>query len=37
MRAIEYQAAPFELEIVRTNGSSNGKRVFGGSAPFTGA
>jgi putative DNA methylase len=36
MRAIEYQAAPFELEIERTNGSSKGKRVFGGSAPFTG-
>ncbi len=36
MRAIEYHAAPFELEIERTNGSSNGKRVFGGSAPFSG-
>lgn len=36
VRAIEYHAAPFELEIERTNGSSNGKRVFGGSAPFSG-
>jgi putative DNA methylase len=36
LRAIEYHSAPFELEIERTNGSSNGKRVFGGSAPFTG-
>ncbi|NOS70407.1 MAG: adenine-specific DNA methylase [Verrucomicrobia bacterium] len=36
LRAIEYHAAPFELEIERTNGSSNGKRVFGGSAPFSG-
>ena len=36
MRAIEYHSAPFELEIERTNGSSNGKRVFGGSAPFSG-
>jgi putative DNA methylase len=36
MRAIEYQSAPFEVEIDRTNGSSNGKRVFDGSAPFTG-
>jgi putative DNA methylase len=37
LRAIEYHAAPFELEIERTNGSSNGKRVFGGSAPFSGS
>ena len=36
MRAIEYHAAPFELEIERTNGSNKGKRVFGGSAPFSG-
>ena len=36
MRAIEYHSAPFELEIERTNGRSNGKRVFGGSPPFTG-
>jgi hypothetical protein len=36
LRAIEYHSAPFELEIDRTNGSSKGKRVFGGSAPFTG-
>jgi putative DNA methylase len=36
LRAIEYRSAPFELEIERTNGSSKGKRVFGGSAPFTG-
>ena len=36
LRAIEYHAAPFELEIERTNGSSKGKRVFGGSAPFSG-
>jgi putative DNA methylase len=36
LRAIEYHAAPFELEIERTNGSSNGRRIFGGSAPFTG-
>jgi len=36
LRAIEYQSAPFELEIERTNGSSKGKRVFGGSAPFSG-
>ncbi len=36
MRAIEYQSAPFELEIERTNGNSKGKRVFGGSVPFTG-
>jgi putative DNA methylase len=36
LRAIEYHAAPFELEIERTNGKSNGKRVFGGSSPFSG-
>jgi putative DNA methylase len=36
VRAIEYQSAPFELEIERTNGSSKGKRVFGGSPPFAG-
>lgn len=36
VRAIEYHAAPFELEVVRSNGSSNGRRVFGGSAPFAG-
>lgn len=36
LRAIEYHAAPFELEIERTNGSSSGKRVFGGSSPFSG-
>ena len=36
MRAIEYHSAPFEIEIEKTNGSSNGKRLFGGSAPFTG-
>ncbi len=36
LRAIEYHSAPFELEIERTNGRSNGKRVFGGSPPFTG-
>ena len=36
VRAIEYHAAPFELEIDRTNGGSKGKRVFGGSAPFSG-
>lgn len=36
LRAIEYHAAPFELEIEQTNGSSNGKRVFGGSAAFSG-
>ncbi|HMJ88833.1 MAG TPA: hypothetical protein VK530_03405 [Candidatus Acidoferrum sp.] len=36
MRAIEYQAAPFELEIERTNGNNKGRRVFGGSAPFSG-
>jgi putative DNA methylase len=36
MRAIEYHSAPFELEIERTNGSNKGKRVFGGSAPFSG-
>ncbi len=35
LRAIEYHAAPFELEIERANGGSNGKRVFGGSAPFS--
>jgi putative DNA methylase len=37
LRAIEYQSAPFELGIERSNGKSNGKRVFGGSAPFTGS
>ena len=36
LRAIEYHAAPFELEIERTNGGSNGKRVFGASLRFTG-
>jgi len=36
LRAIEYQSAPFELEMERTNGSNTGKRAFGGSAPFTG-
>ena len=36
LRAIEYHSAPFELEIERANGGSNGKRVFGGSSPFTG-
>ncbi len=36
LRAIEYHAAPFELEIERTNGKSSGKRVFGGSPPFSG-
>lgn len=36
LRAIEYHAAPFELAIERTNGSSKGRRVFGGSASFTG-
>jgi len=36
LRAIEYHEAPFELEIERTNGSSKGRRVFGGSAPFSG-
>jgi putative DNA methylase len=36
LRAIEYHSAPFELEIERVNDSSNGKRSFGGSAPFTG-
>ncbi len=36
VRAIEYHAAPFELEIERTNGSNKGNRVFGGSAPFSG-
>jgi putative DNA methylase len=36
LRAIEYHAAPFELEIERTSGSIKGKRVFGGSPPFTG-
>src|SRR5439155_12137392 len=36
LRAIEYHSAPFELEIERTNGRSNGKRIFGGSPPFTG-
>ena len=36
LRAIEYHSAPFELEIERTNGNSKGKRVFGGSEPFTG-
>jgi len=36
MRAIEYQSAPFELEIERTKGGRKGNRVFGGSAPFTG-
>jgi putative DNA methylase len=36
VRAIEYHSAPFELEIERTNGSSKGKRVFGGSPPFAG-
>ena len=36
LRAIEYHSAPFELEIERTNGSSKGKRVFGGSPPFSG-
>lgn len=36
LRAIDYHAAPFELAIERTNGSSKGKRVFGGSAPLTG-
>jgi putative DNA methylase len=36
VRAIEYQAAPFELEIERKNGINKGKRVFGGSSPFTG-
>ncbi|MGP8237086.1 MAG: hypothetical protein ACLQVW_16980 [Limisphaerales bacterium] len=37
LRAIEYHAAPFELEIERRNGKSNGKRVFGGSSPFSGS
>ncbi len=37
LRAIEYHAAPFELEVVQTNGESNGKRVFGGSLPFSGS
>lgn len=36
VRAIEYHIAPFELKIERTNDSSNGMRVFGGSAPFSG-
>jgi len=36
LRAIEYHAAPFELEIEQTNGKSSGKRVFGSSLPFTG-
>src|SRR5206468_203080 len=36
LRAIEYHSSPFELAIERTNGSSNSKRVFGGSAPFSG-
>ena len=36
LRAIEYHAAPFELEIERTNGSDKAKHVFGGSAPFSG-
>lgn len=36
LRAIEYQAAPFELEMERTGGRDNGKRVFGGSGPFEG-
>lgn len=36
LRAIEYHAAPFELEIERTNGSNKGKRVFGASAPLSG-
>jgi len=36
VRAIEYQSAPFELEIERTKGNRKGSRVFGGSAPFTG-
>lgn len=36
LRAIEYHAAPFELEVEKADGSSNGKRVFGGSTPFSG-
>jgi putative DNA methylase len=36
VRAIEYQSAPFELEIERRNGATTGKRVFGASVPFTG-
>jgi putative DNA methylase len=36
LRAIEYHAAPFELEIERTNGKSNGKHVFDGSPAFSG-
>jgi putative DNA methylase len=36
LRAIEYHSAPFELKIERTNGSSSGQRVFGGSGPFSG-
>jgi len=36
LRAIEYRAAPFEVATGHGNGGTNGKRVFGCSAPFSG-
>ena len=36
MRAIEYQAAPFEVALARSNGHTTGRKVFGASAPFSG-
>jgi putative DNA methylase len=36
MRAIEYQAAPFEVAIVRGKAGKSGQRVYGGSDPLSG-
>jgi putative DNA methylase len=36
MRAIEYQAAPFEVAIVRGKAGKSGRRVYGGSDSLSG-
>ncbi|MGH7794436.1 MAG: DNA methyltransferase [Candidatus Binatia bacterium] len=37
LRAIEYRSAPFEVAVERVNGHSEGKRIYGGSPPFSGS
>src|SRR5437899_8356054 len=37
LRAIEYRTAPFELAVERINGRSEGRRIYGGSLPFSGS
>lgn len=36
LRAIEYQAAPFEVGVECGSGRNGGRRVYGASLPFTG-